>query len=534
MIEHRLCKRLLQEPGHVCGISVAYVGFRKRIVNKWLKYGWSVTTHETFCKAKPFNNRFPAMTGFLKTYRSVLLYTLSVAFGRGLSIFVLPFVARLMPPGDYARLDVAASILEICGLIASFALADLMFRFAASAKSDEEQRKVVSDVLGIGLVSTSVIFIVSQIFFPMFADQLALGIDRTVLRAGLLAAVCTGLIELPMAWLRMKNRAGMYTIFITGRSVLQISLTLLALNLGYGPEGVVLSTAAVDFSLTIYLTIRQIRTFGVTFSKVMMLNALGYAMPVVGGALAMFGLGTCDRFFLAGTVRPEILAHYTLAGKLALATSLLLQPFILWWHPKRIALLAQPDGLVQSARFVSIGLTALILSALTIIFSGTLFLHLVMPDSYHGAIYFLPFLVFVSVMHEICIMFSTGSLSRNHGGEVLLVNGLGGATAVLFYALLVPGFAIFGAILATIAGHCVRATMFLALGHKSAPIRYPLVPLMIMIASAALLVYFRPSTDQIFALAGFGFMSLGIVLLEAIIFGLVPLPPAWRRQIKAG
>ncbi len=454
--------------------------------------------------------------------RPMLLYTLSVAFGRGLSIFALPFVARFMPPSEYARLDVAASVIEVCGIVASFALADLMFRFAASAKSEEEQRKIAGGVLGVGLICAGVTLVLTQIFLPILASKLALGIDESYLRVGLAAAACTGLIELPMAWLRMRNKPGLYLLFIAGRSLTQMIAMLIVLYFGFGPEGVVLSNAIIEAIITTYLVFRQIRGFGIYFSREMLNHALQYSLPIVGGGLAMFGLGTCDRFFLSSAVEAKSLAHYTLAGKLAFATPLLMQPFALWWNPKRIALLNEPDGLRRSARFVGYGLALLVLAAMAVIFSGTLFLYLAMPSSYQGAIAFLPLLVFASVLNELCTLLNVGSFSKSHGGEILLVNGVGCVVAVIGYMLFVPPMGIYGAILATMAGHGMRIALFSVLGRKTAPIAYPIARFSIILLIAALLIYVRPDVDQVLMQMIFSIFSLSLILMASMALNLVP------------
>ncbi len=467
-------------------------------------------------------NIISCVTTQYPAYRSVLLYTLSIAFGRGLSIVSLPFIARFMPPSDYARLDVAASIIEISGIFASFALADLLFRFAASAKTDAEQRKVAGGILGVGLVCAALTLVLTQIFLPVLASHLALGVHEHVLRAGLAAAACTGLIELPLAWLRMKDKPGLYLTFIAGRSLAQVCAMLGVLYMGYGPEGVILANAIIETVITVYLVVRQVRSFGVYFSRQMLRHALRYCLPIVGGGLAMFGLGTCDRFFLAGAVNPQTLAHYTLAGKLAFATPLIMQPFSLWWNPRRIALLNEPDGLKQSAVYVGYGMVLLIMAAIFVTVSGTLFIYLFMPTSYHGAIAFLPMLVLLIGMNELCTLLNVGSFAKSHSGEILLINGAGGLVALIGYIFLVPAFTIHGAILATGAGHGTRLLLFVMLSRKTVPITYPLIRFFVILLSAALLLYLRPPVNQIVMQILFLIASLSLVMIAATLSGLVP------------
>lgn len=467
-------------------------------------------------------NIFSSLTAQYPTYRSILLYVLSVAFGRGLSIIALPFIARFMPPSDYARLDVAASIIEISGIFASFALADLMFRFAASAKTDEEQRKIAGGILGVGLVCAALTLVLTQIFLPILASYLVLGVETPVLRVGLAAAACTGLIELPLAWLRMRDKPGLYLAFIAGRSLAQICAMLSILYMGYGPEGVIISNAAIEAVITLYLVIRQIKSFGVYLSRDMLRHALRYSLPIVGGSLAMFGLGTCDRFFLSNAVNPQVLAHYTLAGKLAFATPLIMQPFSLWWNPKRIAILNEPDGLNQSSQYVGYGLVILVIAAILVTVTGSIFIYTFMPASYHGAITFLPMLVMLIGMNELCTLLNVGSFAKSHSGEILLVNGLGGLVAFIGYVLFVPSLAVYGAILATAAGQSTRILLFIIFGRKTAPIPYPLTRFFILLLSAVLLLYSMPPINQIVMQMLFLLALIALIISAAMVLNLVP------------
>ena len=455
-------------------------------------------------------------------YDFVIFYALSIALGRGLSIFVLPITSRLVPPAEYARLDVAASIIEICGLIASFAIGDLIFRFATEVDGEAEKKRVASSVLGVGVLCAAFAFLVTQLSLPLLASQLSLQVSETALRAGLASAACIGLIELPLAWLRFRNRSGAYLGFIAIRSITQIMLMIAVLVAGQGPEGVIISNACVDGALTAYLFYRQVKEFGISWSREMMRHALHYSLPIVGGSLAMFGLGSCDRLFLAGAVPAVTLAHYALAGKLAFAAPLLLQPFLLWWNPRRIAILSDPDGIEQSRRMVGLGMMVLSAGSMIVIITGALFLHYVMPASFHGAIRFLPFIIFMCALNEIASLVNVGAFARAHGREVLLINGLGGIAAIAGYALLVPMFGVSGAIVATILGHSVRIVLFIVLGHKSAPVAYPISAMLAMMATIAALVYVRPPIEALGMQIVFAIFALAVVWAVGRLFGIMP------------
>ena len=460
--------------------------------------------------------------GLARTYDFLIFYALSIALGRGLSIFVLPLTSRFIEPQDYARLDVAASIIEITGLVASFALSDLIFRFAARAATPEDQNRIASEILGVGLICALATLLVAEVLMPVFAATLPVGVGEWSLRAGLAGAACGGLVELPLAWLRLRDRPRAYLGFIALRSMTQIGLMIAVLALGYGPEGVLVSNACIEFVLVAALVFLQIREFGLSFSRAMLRNALHYSTPIVLGSFAMFGLGSCDRFFLAGAVPAAELARYTLAGKLAFAAPLMLQPFALWWNPRRIAVLSEAGGIERSRRMVGYGFFVLFVSCSLTILCGSLFIKLALPPSYHDAVRYLPFLVLITGLNEFATLVNVGSFARSHGRELLYVNGAGGIVAVLGYCLLVPLIGIAGAIAATVLGHALRVALFILFGRKQAPIAYPVLGIGVMTLSLAALLAVKPAEGGPLIEFCFVPLSLLVLWLEAQLFEMVP------------
>jgi len=471
-----------------------------------------------------------SIVALLKRFDFVLFYALSVAAGRGLSLVVLPLTSRFLPPGEYARLDVAASLIEICGLLSSFALADLLFRFA-SAGEEPERRRSAAEILGVGVVVAASTILLAQLLIPFIAKSLVLGVAEGSLRLGLCAASLGGLLELPLAWMRLKDRPASYLGFVALRAGLQAALMLVVLAAGFGPEGVIVSNACIEFVVVSVMVAVQIRETGIALPRSTLKSAFVYASPIVIGSLAMFGLGSCDRLFLAGAVEPARLACYTLAGKLALIAPLLLQPFALWWNPRRIAALSEEGGLERSRRMVSSGFVVLLLSALLTLLFGLAFIELALPGAYREATLYLPVLVLIAGLNETATLINVGSFARSHGRDLLIVNGAGGLVALAGYAALVPLLGIEGAIAATVAGHLLRIALFLRLGRSAAPIIYPIGRVALLALFVAGLVAIRPGSEHpILALLHVPF---SIAMLGAVAVALRLVPEVGQSRLLA-
>ena len=77
----------------------------------------------------------------------------------------------------------------------------------------------------------------------------------------------------------------------------------------------------------------------------------------MGSGLLAFALNGIDRLLIAEYVSMEALAIYSVALKFSIAIPLLMQPFGLWWMPKRFALLNQYNGHQQVLHYSMIGLS---------------------------------------------------------------------------------------------------------------------------------------------------------------------------------
>lgn len=448
-------------------------------------------------------------------------YLVSIALTKGLSIVTIPVLATFVAPDDFGRLDVVSSVVEFLGLIFAMGLADTLFRFSGTAKNSEERKRVAAEITGTTLVVALVLGITAQIFAPTISGMIPVAFDETSLRFGIVAATLSGTIALPLAWLRLSDKAMLFLAFTGARGLFQAGLSITVLYSGYGVEEVLISNACVDIVIAAALIVVQKRTSGIAFS----LNALShttlFGLPLVGAGLAMFGLGAASRWFLAGSVATTDLAHYALATKLALATPLLLQPFALWWYACRLSVLESDDGLRVSAWATGTGFAILALSAAIVCLAGPLFIDLLLPESYAGAIAYLPWIVLLTVLNEICSLMNVGCYRLRHSFLVLAVNASGALIAVSGYALTAESFGVAGIIGSTIAGHVVRLALFLVIGHARAPIPYPVLRAGLLIIGVLSAIWLAPDVVAVSARLGWSVAALGGLTALSLMLGFL-------------
>lgn len=409
----------------------------------------------------------------LASLRPFLLYAVSIALGKGLSLITLPVMTRTLDPAQFVRLDMAASLVEPVGLFAAFALGDTLFRQAQG--TPEAAREALRRLLGLGIGVAALLIAATQlILVPLVAGWPNMP-GETALRLVLIAACLGGMIELPLAWFRLGGKAGRFLAVVALRALAQSGLMVVLLLSGAGIDAVLIANAGIDLAIVAVLLLTVPKGTGVSMDLGHLPDLLRYAGPILLGGFAMFALGTCDRWFLAGKVAQQDLAHYALAAKLALALALVTQPFALWWYPRRLGVLAGPDGIRRTMRFWMLGSALIGLGAVLVMLGARLLIHGFMPEAYHGALSYLPALLAIAAMNELASLSNGVAYARADGWRVLRVNLGGAATALLFYLLLIPPLGITGAIVATLLGQAMRLGLFLADRHGEARLPYPLL-----------------------------------------------------------
>jgi O-antigen/teichoic acid export membrane protein len=455
-----------------------------------------------------------------------LPYVLSIALAKGVSLALMPWVAGHLPPAEYGRIEIVGSTLEFAGMIFACGLADTLFRFAGSARDDVDQKERAATIAGSSIVLALICAAFLQLLVPVLGRVLPVPVGEGALRMSLLAASVSGMIELPLAWLRLRERPMVYFAFAAVRALLQLGLIGWLVARDPRAESVLIGAASVEIAIAVVLGIAQARDTGLRVSREALGWIVTYGLPLVLGSFATFAVGACDRWFLVGHVSTADLGRYGIATKLALATALLMQPFSLWWYARRLTVLGRPGGLDRSAEAVGLGFAILLIAAAVMSMAGPAFVHLALPASYAPAVHWIPWLVAVSVLNETASLLNVGCYARRSTWSVTAINALGAGVAVAGYLQFIPGMGVDGAILATILAHAARIAGFLAAGHRSARIPYRAGSIAILAIATIACVWLSgfaegPAAQGAVAVLG----PIGLAVM-AWALGLVRLEPA--------
>jgi O-antigen/teichoic acid export membrane protein len=459
-------------------------------------------------------------------------YALSIVATRAIGLIMVPYVTRQLSTGEYGAIELMNTITDVATTVLAFGQVDALFRFVAAERDDADRRRVAAEAFGLVLGLAAVAILAMQALAPPIEILLAHQVPSLALRFLLVTVALEGAIEVPLAWLRFRERSQFYVAIIIGRAALQAALVFVMLEAGAGVPGVMAASLIAAATTATVMIVAQCLDTGIRFNRNTAARLLHYGAPLIFSGLGGFVLGTFDRILLARAVPVSAVAIYAIAYKVAILTPQLFQPFAMWWFPRRIQLLLEPDGALRSARTVTFGLTFLYWLGFGVATGGVPLIRLMTPPDYHAAIGFLPWLVLATVVQHTADMVCTGSYAGSSTRMPMLINVGAALVAFVFYVLLIPRYGVAGAIAATIIGWSARLVAIFIDSQRKIAFRLPWFRLALFAAIMTLVASLLPQDLDIpSAIAA---SALGTVLAAILgnALGLAPIPDGVLRRLR--
>lgn len=455
--------------------------------------------------------------------RESLFYALGLIATRAVSLLMLPVNTHFLSISEYGRLEVLLALADVGAVVFGLALPTTLSRFVGAVEDWEDRRKVCAHVYAVAILSS---VLLAALGFAM-AGEIAhlLPGDPDALEVRLLVGTLSmeGILGVGLTWLRIRALAGTFFTLSIGRALLFASLSATLLVMGYGLKGVLAAGATAALAQGLACSVVVLRETGVRLRGIDWGPLTLFSGPLLLSALAMFALGSLDRWFLADAVGTAELGIYGVAVRLGAMTAVLLQPFHMWWFPKRFIVLNEPFGVPRSAHVVGIGLVIIILSAMMVSLGGPLVLEVMTPPAYHPAVYLIPWIALIYGVQETSSLLELGSYLRRDGFIPLATNVFGAVVVVTLYWLLIPRHGVAGAIAATLVAQVARTILVHVVSQYYKRLPYDFARLSLVLAVGA-----GTTAACFLLLKGYWIFIGGVVavpLTAAVAYGLGLLSP---------
>ena len=421
--------------------------------------------------------------------KQTCLYALSIGLMRGISLLMLPLVARYLSPNEFGEVELLSSIAILGSVMVGLGLEDALYRFVGKEK-DENKRKHVAGLIFTLAFAVGILFfliMIPVIWYLESHTSISISIFSIKLVIAILAV--EGIIAIPLGWLRIRDRALIFCFFNVFRVFIQAILTILLLQKDYGVDAVFIAGLTGALLQAIGLSIVHIHDTGFYFNKKTAKNIIMYSLPLVGSGLLAFGLNGFDRWVILDTLSLIDVAIYGIAAKFAIGLTILMQPFGMWWMPRRFILLNEINGQDNVLRYSILGLLLLVFLMLIIGLISPWIINMIMPKSYAQSGVFLVGMLIIVAIKEACELINIGCFIDKSTQLQLWINI--GATLIGCFGMLflVPSYNLWGVIYALGIAQAFRLHLFFYFSQRRIPLAYPIKQLyLFFISSVASLI----------------------------------------------
>lgn len=454
----------------------------------------------------------PRIQSFLSApaLRESFFYAAGLIATRAISLVMLPVNTHFLAVSEYGRLEVLMALADVGGVVFGLALPTTLSRFVGTAQDWEKRREVCAHILAVAVITTAVLAAIGFSAAGEIARLLPGDPDAAEVRLLVVTLSMEGILGVGLTWLRIRGMAATFFTISMARAFLFAGASTTLLVHGFGLKGVLAAGALAAVFQGIAVSVIVLRETGLRLRGIEWWPLTIFSGPLLLSALAMFALGSLDRWFLADAVGTAELGVYGVAVRLGAMTAVLLQPFHMWWFPKRFIVLNEPDGVPRSAHVVGIGIVIVILGAVAVSLGGPLVIQVMTPAAYHPAIYFIPWIAIIYAVQETASMLELGSFLRRDGFIPLATNLFGAAVVVTLYWLWIPSHGVMGAIAATLVAQVARTVVVHLVSQYYVRLPYNFGRLAVVLAVAA------ATTGASFALLpGFWVFLGGIIAVPA-------------------
>lgn len=432
--------------------------------------------------------------------KQTLIYGTSTILGRFLNFILVPFYTNVFTPQDYGIFSVIFAYIAFLMIFYSLGFESGYFKFASTLEEGNEKENFSIPFFTIAINS----FILSSLII-LFAPGIAVfleGSDRyiNIVRICALILFADSVCLIPFAYLRLKNKAGLFAII----KILNITINLilnfiLVLVYKLGIEGVFISNLAASVITLLLLLPIISKNISFSFPRKLFDELWKFSLPYIPAGFAAILMQVVSRPILMVMTDEASVGIFQANFKLGIFMMLIVSMFEYAWRPFFLNNAGEPDAkeLFSKVMLYFTGFTSIILIILTFSIDSIIKIPIfhsrtLIGPKYWSGVYIVPVVLYSYLVYGSYINLMAGIYIEKKSKYLPLITGSGAVVNILLNIFLIPYLGIMGSAIASFFGYLCMTCYIYYITHKYYPVRYPLEKIMLIngINILALLTYY--------------------------------------------
>lgn len=440
-------------------------------------------------------------------FHHAMVYWLGRMTARSLQILLLPIYTAYLTPADYGKLSILAITMDVAVLVMGLQLPVTVYKFWASGKTKESERRVLGTAMLLILVAPSLFFLPIYINAHYFAGLLGLQADANLLRLVLVEGQLAMVVTIVMTEMRVRDESRRFSLWeVSQRLGIGLFSIIFVAGLGWGIWGMFIAQTLIFLLIVLRLFPQFVRRIGLCVDWGLMREMLSYSLPLVPAAVTMVALHSADRFFLQHMVGLEATGLYAIGYKFGMLVSILVTgPFMLIWEPKRFVIAKEESASHKYGQMFTYLLVAASCVALALTGMAKEVVRVLTAKEYWEAASLVPLVAWAYVLFALCSVVNVGLFVHKRTGIFLGLVVVTFLCNVVGNMLLIPTYGPHGAAVATLISfalffllNVVAARGFIAITFEWRKI----MQLIVAVLAGARLMFWLDAGNWLIAVSG--------------------------------
>ena len=394
-----------------------------------------------------------------KMVKHTSIYMIGDIVRHSVSIIMLPIYTRYLTPEDYGTIELLSMLIDFATIIFGARVGQAVFRFYCRATLEHEKKSVIASALFLGFIFNGL----GSIVIILLAEPLAVAIfsDPSLKYVIALFSITMFLIPLsqvPLTYLRARQKPWLFLVFSFLRLILQLSLNIyFVVHLELHVEGVIYSAVISGTVMAIILLFYTIRRVGFAVQLNMCKKLLSFSIPLKLASIGTFYLTFGDRYVLNMFWDLSQVGIYALAYRFGFIFTLLAwTPFEKMWDAEKYSIVEMKNAKAVYQRTFLYTSTYLIFLGLCISLFSKDLLKVMSDPAFHSASEIIPIIILAYILQAWTKFCNLGILLERKTIYITYSETIAAVFITIAYFSLIPAFGTFGAAWATVIGFYSR------------------------------------------------------------------------------
>ncbi|HHB1592186.1 TPA: lipopolysaccharide biosynthesis protein [Vibrio campbellii] len=442
-----------------------------------------------------------------KAMTNMSLFAIALVINKSISLIMLPVLPQFLTPEQMGKLELLTSFGVVTALLASMAMHEALYRFAGVEKDKEKQVAMLNHLYSLSITIAAVIGLI--LLFIILVAPIPSPFSQFEFIVLMLTIILEGAIGIGTAWLRMQDDKAKTLLYVmVTTTVLQVVFIVTALMVYPHVISVLLGgllAAVIQFIWLHIVNKYKVVMPDLTLAK----QHLHYCIPVMMSALVAFCMNGAERWFIGANASLATLGVYAVAVKFAIGMCILVQPFGMWWMPRRFAYLERSRG-VEAVRISHFGM--IYIAALNVLVATLAFIVInhFLPDTYQQAALYTLFLLPIAMLKEWSELLNIAILYKRRTRWLLGINVTAAGIAITLLFVL-SSLGIYGVFIALYYAQLAKLVMTFIIGQQCIHLPFQLSLMVALQIISGLALFLLHSTQSIGG-------AIAICILTCVLF----------------